>query len=88
MSLYTTHLLSNDQDFLARSVAAAAVEGVPDPFQWAMDHRHLIAAAPEFGTKYESALVNMVENPGRDEAVIADGEITARVNQIRTTEGA
>jgi hypothetical protein len=82
MSLYTTHLLSNDQDFLVRAVAAAAVEGVPDPFQWATDHRHLIAAAPSFGDKYASALVSGVEHPGRDEAVIADAEITARVHAL------
>lgn len=87
MSLYTTHLLSNDEDFKARCIAAAAVEGIPAPFDWALDNRHLIAAAPTFGDKYASALVNGVENPGRDEAVIADGDITARVQQLRDTAG-
>lgn len=82
MSLYTTHLLSNDEDFKSRAIAAAAIEGAPTPFDWALENRHLIAAAPGFGDKYASALVNGVENPGRDEAVIADGEITARVQQL------
>jgi hypothetical protein len=82
MSLYTVHLLSNDEDFKARAIAAAAVEGVASPFDWALENRHLIAAAPGFGDKYASALVNGVENPGRDESVIADGEIASRVQQL------
>lgn len=86
MSLYTVHLLSNDEDFKARAIAAAAVEGVPDPFDWALEHRHLIAAAPGFGDKYASALVNGVENPGLVEEVIGDGEITARVQQLFNVE--
>jgi hypothetical protein len=85
MSLYTDHLLSIDEDFKVRCVAAAARAGVPGPFDWALERIHLIAAAPGFGAKYESALLNGVENPGRDEAVIADGEIEARVQQLRDT---
>jgi hypothetical protein len=82
MSLYTDHLLSEDEDFKVRCISAAAREGVPVPFDWALEHRHLIAAAPTFGDKYASALVNEVENPGRVDAVISDGEITARVKQL------
>jgi hypothetical protein len=85
MSLYTDHLLSEDEDFKVRCISAAAREGVPAPFDWALEHRHLIAAAPGFGDKYASALLNGVENPGRDEAVIADGDITARVQQLFTS---
>jgi hypothetical protein len=85
MSLFTDHLLAEDEDFKVRCVSAAARQGIPAPFDWALDHRHLIAAAPGFGAKYESALLNGVEHPGRDEAVIADGEIEARVQQLRDT---
>lgn len=79
-------LLSNDQDFIFRVAACAAVEvdltPPEQPTQWAANHVWLVAAAPGFADKYASALAGNVERPGNDQAVIADGEILAAVQAL------
>jgi hypothetical protein len=82
MAYYEVHLLANDQDFMNRAVACAAVEGMDDPLQWATSNRYEIAAAPGFGDKYASALVRETPYPGRDQAVIADPELLASVRAV------
>lgn len=83
MSYYEVNLLANDQEFMARIVACAATENIPDAFQWGTDQRYAVAGAPGFGAAYSSALLNNVPNPGRDEAVISDPQILARVNELK-----
>jgi hypothetical protein len=87
MSLYSVHLLSEDNDFRTRCIAAAALRAHPTPFEWALAARHLLAASPGFGDKYESALVGGVADPGRDQAVIADDEIVAAVARLMESTG-
>lgn len=78
-------LLSNDQDFITRLAAAAAVElapwpaGQPGPPQWAYEHVWEIAAAPGFADAYASALAGGVERPGNDQSVISDAQILSAV---------
>lgn len=87
MAYYDIFLLGNDQDFMNRNWACAETEGVPDAMQWALDHRVTLAATPGFGDKYASALVAEVENPGRDQSVISDGDILSAVQALLIAEG-
>jgi hypothetical protein len=88
MSYFDVNLLANNQDFMNRSVACAATEQIPDPFNWALAHRFEIAAAPGFGADYASALAAdpPVQFPGRDESVISDGELLGSVQAVRAAE--
>ena len=74
--------LSADNDFIMRTRAAVAVEGVADPVQWATDNQWAMAATPSFGDKYAYGIANGVERPGNDQSVIADNEILAAVQAI------
>jgi hypothetical protein len=88
MSYYYQALLSTDPDFIQRVAACAAVEitlADLQPTQWAYDHMWIIAASPGFADAYSSAIVANVPTPGRDEAVISDGQILAAVQAIETT---
>lgn len=82
MALFDQAQLSNDGDFFQR-VAASAQNDVDLagglPTRWAADHVWAIAAAPGFAAAYSTAILNGVENPGRDTAVISDAQITAAV---------
>ena len=79
MAYYDLYLLAFDADFYARTEAAAAEQGYPNPPQWADDHRWDMAAAPTFADRYASALAGGVQNPGRDQAVISDDDLRAAV---------
>ena len=90
MSYFAQATLARDPDFLSRVAACAAVEN-PDrtiqPTKWAEDHIWWMAAAPGFADAYEYAILNGNEAPGRDPAVITDGQILGAVQQILTAEG-
>jgi hypothetical protein len=72
-------LLSADNDFILRTRACAATEGIDDPVQWSTDHQWQMAATPSFGDKYASALASGVQRPGNDPAVISDPDILSAV---------
>jgi hypothetical protein len=84
MSYISQSQLSNDGDFLNRISACAAVEApkTHQPLQWAKDHIWWVSAAPGFADAYESALVAQVPMPGRDPAVISDGQILSAVQTL------
>jgi hypothetical protein len=81
MALIDVSNLAHDADFRER--IAAAVAGQEDqPTAWADAHQWRIAASPGFGDAYASALVNGIERPGLDPAVITDGMILAAVAAV------
>jgi len=77
-------LLSSDNDFIARTRAAAAQEGEADPVQWSNAFIWQMAGSPGFGDKYASALAAEVPRPGNDQSVISDPEILSAIQAIRT----
>lgn len=85
MAYWDLNMLASDADFLARTVACAASEGLPDPDYWAVAHRWEVCAAPGFADAYASALAGNVPNPGRDPAVISDAQLLAQVQALRGT---
>lgn len=88
MAYWDQSLLSQDSDFLYRVASCAAVEvdltPPEQPTQWASENIWFIAASPGFADAYAYALATGVENPGRDQAVIADTEILAAVQAMIT----
>jgi hypothetical protein len=80
--------LRNDNDFVVRVTACAAVEekestdGANDPNLWVADRMWAIAAAPGFGDKYAYAVEINVPRPGNDQSVISDAEILAVVQPM------
>lgn len=92
-ALSTIHVIAEDPDFRGRLNAAAAQQSAPgDPVVWAWNHRYEIAAAPTWAEKVDYWLL---QNPDADPpngwaldvAVISDGDIVARVQQMLAAEG-
>lgn len=82
MAYFDQAMLSNDGDFFQRVAACAQNEinlGATHPTKWASDHIWEIAAAPGFADAYATAVLNGVEQPGRDPSVISDEQILAAV---------
>lgn len=77
-------LLSSDNDFILRTSACAATEGIDDPQTWSNDNRWSMAAMPTFGDKYASGIANGVERPGNDPAVISDSDILSAVQSLNS----
>jgi hypothetical protein len=86
MSYYSGWSLASDQDFMNRVGFCAETEGLG--FEWGIGHRMEVAAAPGFAEAYESAVLNGVENPGRDQAVISDGQILSAVQAVAAPDTA
>lgn len=87
MAYYDISLLANDGDFSQRTMACYATETLESPqadfpAQWWSNHSWDMAAMPGFGDAYASAVASGVENPGRDPAVITDGQILSAVQAI------
>jgi hypothetical protein len=86
MAYWDQALLSQDQDFIQRTAACAAVEvDIPPTMlvqSWAFDNVWRVAAAPGFADQYASALAASVPNPGRDPAVITDDQLRAAVQAV------
>lgn len=89
MSYAAQSVLANDEDFIDRCGACAAVEihalvpGTPThPLGWAREKSWYLAAAPGFADAYEYALNTGNERPGADGAVITDGQILAAVQAL------
>lgn len=84
MGYFDVSLLASDGDFIARTRACVSTEGETDPINWTNDHIWEMAGTPGFGEKYSYAINTGVENPGRNESVITDGDILAAVQAIRS----
>lgn len=78
--------LAQDGDFIMRTTACAAVEGIGSAEesvnQWVANHQWDMAAMPGFGDKYASALAGGIPRPGLDQSVISDGEILSAVQSL------
>jgi hypothetical protein len=83
MSYATQSLIAQDQDFIARCNAAAAVEVPPEtspnPLAWVAEHIWQLATSPGFDAAYESALAAGVGRPGWESSVIPDADILAAI---------
>ena len=82
-------LLAADQDFRDRATAAVSIETeqgnlplIEDPPRWVFERNWRYAAQPGFGDAYASAILNGVERPGNDPAVISDAQILAATYSI------
>lgn len=82
MTYYDVSNLSDDHDFRARCTAALATEQHPTPEQQAYAWRWQYAGQPGFGDAYAYAILTGVEHPGRDEAVITDGQILSATQAL------
>lgn len=82
MAYFDQAMLSNDGDFFQRVSACAQNEidlKGEHPTNWASDHIWAIAAAPGFADAYATAVLNGIEQPGRDPSVISDAQILSAV---------
>lgn len=79
-------LLSSDNDFIQRTRACYANETTSDPIEWARDHQWQMAGMPGFGDAYASAILNGIERPGNDPAVISDSQILSAVQALMASE--
>ncbi len=84
MSYQTMVDVSRDYFLVLRITACAAAENAaPDPSRWVTDRMWEFAATPGWGDSWASALAaGANEDLGRDEAVITDGMILARVQHL------
>jgi hypothetical protein len=71
--------MAKDWPLTSRVAACAAQQGVADPETWAVTNGYAWAAAPGWAGKWDSAVLNGVENPGADPSVISDADILAVV---------
>jgi hypothetical protein len=87
-TLSTIHMMTMDSDFRGRLNAGAAKENAPgNPVSWTESNCYAIASAPTWAEKVDYWIAS---NPGADpangwalnQAVITDGDITARIKQM------
>jgi hypothetical protein len=76
--------MSQDPYLRYRITACAAQENVQTPDAWAYSHALKLAASPGWEAAWASALAAGNPNPGKDEAVISDGQILAAVQLLLT----
>jgi hypothetical protein len=76
--------MSADIDLSSRVAACAAQEGKggTNPRQWAADNMLVIAAAPGWADSWAYAIATGNQFPGKDPAVITDGQILAAVQPL------
>jgi hypothetical protein len=86
MSYATQSLIAQDQDFINRCNAAAAVEVDPavheNSLTWVQQNIWQLATSPGFDAAYESALASGIGRPGWDDSVITDGQILSAVQGL------
>ena len=83
---WSVALVQQDGDLQSREIACAQIEGIPDANYWVAANSWKYAAQPGWGEKYQYALDTLNPNPGRDEAVITDGDILSATQAIRAAE--
>lgn len=81
-SYLTISIIAKDADMLARVTACAAQQHVYDPQMWAIQKCYEWAASPSWAEKWDYAVATGVEEPGKDSAVITDGDILAEVQAL------
>jgi hypothetical protein len=83
MSYTTVYQCANDDEFLARLMAAAAQEGHDNP-EYAASAllRWPVSSASDIASAYEFAVNSSNPSPGGDPTVITDAMILAKVQPI------
>lgn len=76
--------LAHDGNLRERLIAAAALEGIPDPEQWVAQRRWEIAAQPGWADAYATAVETHIDLPGLRPGVITDAQILAAVQALNT----
>jgi hypothetical protein len=79
MGYFDIAQMSDDADLQGRVRACAAQEITTDPYQWTAANMLEVCAAPGWDQAWASALAAGNETPGRDPAVITDGQILSAV---------
>ena len=82
MAYWDVAQIASDVDLGQRVTAAAAQEGRGDPPGWTAQHVWDYASQPGWGDAWASAVAGGNEAPGRDPAVITDGQILSAVQAI------
>lgn len=83
MSYTTIHQCANDDEFLARLMAAAAQEGHDNPeYAASVLLRWPVSSKTDIEDAYEFALNSGNPSPGGDPAVITDQQILSAVQAI------
>lgn len=93
MSYLTISHIKTDTQFLLRCSASVASEvsaGSSDgdtafTEEWTNLRSWDLAATPGWAAKWESALAGGISNPGENSAVITDGDILSRIQQLLAT---
>jgi hypothetical protein len=78
--------MAEDLDLNRRLTAAVAKEGILDPKGWLYPRNWQVVSAPGWDAKWDSAVASGIQYPGKDEAVITDGDILSAVQAIITSE--
>lgn len=74
-----------DVDMRNRVTACAAQQGHPSPEKWAWDNAYTWASTSSWAEKWDYAVATHTDpeySPGADPAVITDGDILTRVQQL------
>lgn len=87
MSYYAQSRLAKDETLFDRVAACAASEQIPNPQGWAWSLVWQFSAQPGWADAYSYAIATGVENPGREESVISDGQILAAVQALNSQVG-
>lgn len=87
MSYYAQSRLAKDEALFDRVTACAASEQIPNPQGWSWSLVWQFSAQPGWADAYSYALDTGVQDPGRVEAVISDGQILAAVQALNGREG-
>lgn len=74
--------MAADKDLQQRVTACAAQEQDENPAQWMADHMMKLAAQPGWDAAWEYAVAANNPAPGRDAAVISDGQILSGVQAV------
>jgi hypothetical protein len=75
--------MSGNADLTARVQACAAQEvDTVDPYTWTAEHLLVLCASPGWADAWASALASDNPTPGKDPAVITDGQILSAVQQL------
>ena len=91
MATLAQHIAArNDNDLLARFVAAAEVTGIDNPQGWAEQHRGELVAAKVDGESavsdvhaYAVSTYQPTPRPGANPAAVTDDQIKAAVQKVR-----
>jgi hypothetical protein len=92
-SYLTISTIANDSWMQERLRACATQQahlggapGITDPVAWTIDNRYLWAASPGWAEQWDSGVVahagDIGYQPGRDAAVITDGNILSTVQSL------